>query len=224
MKQQNKQSRKPFLLISDFDGTISKLDFFQQILNHYFLEGENGDYLAYREKRISSFTLLSSIFQNIGLSESELETEIQRIPIDDTFTETARWILQRGGDICILSAGCDYYIKRRLRLEGLGEIPVVSNRGIYSDGGICMLRDTDSPWYSEESGIDKGKATAHFKKNYDLVAYAGDGTFDVPAAKLVNLRFAKRQLEVLLQREQIAYYPLTGFYVIRQVLEEQKIL
>lgn len=224
MKQKTYQGKKPFLLISDFDGTVSEIDFFWQILNRRFPNGESSDYSAYLEKKIFAFELLSKIFRDMGMSEAELDEEISSIKIDKSFTDTAKWILTHGGDICILSAGCDYYIKRRLQKEGLGEIPVISNHGVYSDGGICMERMINSPWYNENSGIDKGKATADLKKDYAFTAYAGDGTFDAPAARITDLKFAKRQLEAILKKENTDYYLLTGFDIIREVLEKQNIL
>lgn len=216
--------KKHFLLISDFDGTISKIDFFQQILNKYYPEGKSSDYDDYLDKKISAFTLLSRIFQNLDLSQEELNEEIRAIEIDKTFTETARWILNCGGDICILSAGCDYYINRRLSQEGLFDIPIISNHGIYSHGGICMIRDLNALWYCQDVGIDKKKATEHLIKGYSVVAYAGDGAFDAPGAKQANLKFAKRRLAEILEKEHIPYYNLSEFRVIKSCLEEKNIL
>lgn len=216
--------KKHFLLISDFDGTISKIDFFWQILNRYYPGGKSTDYDDYIDKKISAFTLLSKIFQNLNLSQEELDKEISSIEIDKTFTETARWILDRGGDICVLSAGCDYYIKRRLSQEGLFDIPIISNHGVYSQGGIVMIRDLNSPWYCQDVGIDKKKATEHLIKNYSVVAYAGDGAFDAPGAKQADLKFAKRRLAEILEKENISYYTLSEFKVIKSCLEEKNIL
>lgn len=216
--------KKHFLLISDFDGTISKIDFFQQILNKYYPEGKSSDYDDYLDKKISAFTLLSRIFQNLDLSQEELDEEISAIEIDKTFTETARWILARGGNICILSAGCDYYIKRRLSQEGLFDIPIISNHGVYSQGGIRMIRDLNSPWYCQDVGIDKKKATEHLINDYSVVAYAGDGAFDAPGAKQADLKFAKRKLAEILEKENIPYYKLSEFKIIQNCLEEKNIL
>lgn len=224
MKGQNQSLKKPFLFISDFDGTISDIDFFWQILEHYYPDGKSDDYLLYQQRKLTCFELLSGIFQNIGVSEEELDEEISKIPIDPTFSETANWILQHGGDICILSAGCDYYIQRRLKQEGLHGISIISNHGVYANGGIQMERAEEFPWYSQEAGIDKRVAMEHLKTGYEIVAYAGDGSLDSPAAKLADLRFAKKQLELILKEESLSYYPLTKFQIIRSVLEKKKIL
>ena len=64
----------------------------------------------------------------------------------------------------------------------------------------------------------------HLINGYSVVAYAGDGAFDAPGAKQADLKFAKRRLAEILEKENIPYYKLSEFKVIQNCLEEKNIL
>ncbi len=70
---------KPFLFISDFDGTITAQDFFKQI------------YLRYDPEKIFNpsgkrgFKLLKETLEGTNLKEEDFEKEIVHIPMDPSF-------------------------------------------------------------------------------------------------------------------------------------------
>ena len=98
---------KKFLFISDFDGTMTSQDFFLQIMYRY----QHNRVFSNNWK--SGFDLLSDVFDSINLSESDLQREIEYIPLDPYFVNTVKLVRKYGGDFLILSAGCKYYIERK---------------------------------------------------------------------------------------------------------------
>ena len=140
---------KSFLFISDFDGTMTAQDFF-----FFFLYRYEHDRIFSNEVK-SGFDLLQDVFCNAKLTESQLESEIQRIPLDPNFASVVEFVDEYGGDFLILSAGCKYYIERKLCFEGINNVRIIANGGFYADGGLRMIKDENSRFYSTKFGIDK---------------------------------------------------------------------
>lgn len=211
---------KQLLFISDFDGTISLEDFYQQIMHRYLPEKVDAILDGFRTGSAKDIDLLSEVFANMNLSEEALEREIEEIPIDPAFQDFALEVRDRGGDFVILSAGCAFYIHKVLRRMELDWIPVYSNGGSYQSRGLHLLPDKASPFYSERYGINKAKVVQSLRGGYERVAYAGDSSPDIEPCKLCDVRFAKDRLIGKLEKLGVAHIPVEGFADIRQKMQE----
>lgn len=206
---------KRFLFISDFDGTMTSQDFFLQIMYRY----QHSKVFSNNWK--SGFDLLSDVFSSINLSEDELQNEIEHIPLDPYFVDVVNLVRNCGGDFLILSAGCKYYIERKLKSVGIDDVDIIANDGIYKNDGIELIRDRDSRFYSEKFGIDKEKVVEYFRDKYEVIAYAGDSFVDFEACKLCDLKFSKGRLDNILNLFSIDHYNFKNFSEIVKILNDK---
>ncbi len=206
---------KRFLFISDFDGTMTSQDFFLQIMYRY--EHDR----AFSNSLKSGFELLSDVFSNINLSESDLQKEIEYIPLDPYFARAVNLVRKLGGDFLVLSAGCEYYIERKLKSEGIYDVDIISNHGFYEDGGIKLVKNVNDRFYSEKFGIDKQKVILYFRDKYDIIAYAGDSYVDFDACRICDVRFSKGKLDNILNMFSIDHYSFKNFSDIVNILKDK---
>lgn len=206
---------KKFLFISDFDGTMTSQDFFLQIMYRYQHDRVFSNSLK------SGFELLSDVFSNANLSEGDLQKEIEYIPLDPHFFKTVDLVRDLGGDFLILSAGCKYYIERKLKSEGIFGIDIISNDGFYENGGIKLLRNVNDRFYSKKFGIDKEKVVRYFKDKYETIAYAGDSSVDFDACRICDYRFSKGNLDNILNIFSIDHYSFKNFFDITNILKNK---
>ncbi len=157
----------------------------------------------------------------MNLTQAQLDLEIERIPLDPYFLSTVDFIKNFGGDFLLLSAGCKYYIQRKLALIGAKNIYIIANDGFYGDGGLRMVRDENSLFYSEKFGIDKVSVVKYFRNKYDIIAYAGDSSVDFDACRMCDFRFAKNKLADILNLFNINHYKFKNFCDIKSILNSK---
>ncbi|MGD9580586.1 MAG: MtnX-like HAD-IB family phosphatase [Vampirovibrionia bacterium] len=191
----NKNQR--IVLVSDFDGTISKEDFFMSVVNNLLDESDMQPWHDFYDKKISHFEALSRIYSKIRLSREDLDKFILEIPIEEKFLETVEYCTKHGIGIYILSAGADYYINLILKNLGIKDlVNVYTNKSYYvQQEGLKIIdpKPTD-PFYSYKYGIDKKSIIQFIKAQYDYCIFAGDGRFDFPPAMVADVIFAKDRL------------------------------
>lgn len=202
---------KNFLFISDFDGTISKEDFYKKIMKKYMPEKEKTTYLKFKAEEILDIDFLNDIFNHVNISKKELEREILDLEIDNNFFDTIEIIKELKGDLIILSAGCEYYIKKILIKHGIENIPVYSSKGLYKKQGLYITPDVSSPFYSSRYGISKEAVVKFFRNQYKYIMYAGDSAPDYTASLYADVRFAKDELIDIYNSNGIEYIEMKSF-------------
>jgi 2,3-diketo-5-methylthio-1-phosphopentane phosphatase len=196
------KTKKNRVLISDFDGTISKKDFFWYVIDLLLAKEDISPWNDYLEKKISHIEALSRIFRKIRLGEEEFFNFILSLPIEECFVETVHYCHENNIGFYIISAGADFYIKyilQHLKVDNM--VKLISNESIYKpeSGLIINKPDKSREFYSENYGVNKKLAVETIKKNYDFAIYAGDGRPDFEAAKAADKVFAKDALLELCQ-------------------------
>lgn len=209
---------KEHLLLCDFDGTITAQDFFYQIMYRYEPEKAFSQYLRFRNGQISCFSFLNDVFSRMNLTQEQLDDEIEYIPADPTFAGCVKRLQEHSIDVAIVSAGCKYYIERKLELLGVKGVEVFANDGVFRDKGLHMLRDKAGPFYCEESGLDKMKVLDHYRLSYQTISYAGNGYVDFEPCCEADIRFARDRLCEHLEQRGLAFYKLHTFQTIEDVL------
>lgn len=212
--------KKDFVFISDFDGTISKKDFYWHIIDKYMkAEGEKL-YIRWKKGEFKDIEFLNTIFQSIGQDEKQIYNDIIEVPMDSYINTFIDFIHRINGDFIIVSAGSLYYINILLKYYEIEDISVYSNQGLYKDKGIHLEIDPSYEFYSERYGLDKKKVVECLRKKYSRLYYAGDSSPDYEASLLCDYRFAKGKLIQMYERNNIEYIPFDSFKDIRKVLEE----
>lgn len=216
--------KKPFVFVSDFDGTLTDKDFYLLIMDDYLGDKGKELYDAWKRKEYKDIDFLGLIFKSINRNEDEIMEDILRIPFDKYAADFIQNVKDAGGDFVILSAGTSYYIHRVLQAKGICDVTVYSNEGYYNEKGIHLKKDSSSPYYSEMYGIDKALVVSDLKEKYEKLYYAGDSAPDVKAAMLSNVAFAKGRLQAMLHSEGHPFIPIKSFKDITDYFKCNKLL
>ncbi len=212
-----------FVFISDFDGTITKKDFYWLMIEKYIGQKGKDLYEDWQMRMVSDISFLNMIFNNIDQEEAQILMDIDSIPIDETSLELIDWVLSTGNEFKIISAGCSYYIVQILKKYGLeGKVELLANPGYYKDKNIFMTPDTKSPYYHPTYGIDKGKVIRYFRSRGILTFFAGDSRPDYDAAVSAHYGFALKdsQLALMMKKERQTYFEYQDFSEIRLTLQD----
>ncbi|MCX7923010.1 MAG: MtnX-like HAD-IB family phosphatase [Clostridia bacterium] len=212
---------KKFAFVSDFDGTLSSRDFYHIIIDKYMGNGGKEFYIEWKKTKKINVEFLNRIFGSINLSEEQIFDEIIKIPIDVHAKSFINNVKENNGDFYIVSAGTSYYIKILLEYLGLKDVKVISMEGIYSKGGIEIIPDSSSPYYSDIFGLDKRKVVESIRKDYEYIFFAGDSEPDLGAAKAADMVYARGELEELLRKEGIGFTAFSDFKQIEKDLLEK---
>jgi 2-hydroxy-3-keto-5-methylthiopentenyl-1-phosphate phosphatase len=208
------------VLVSDFDGTMTRHDFYKLAIES-LLPPDTPDYWAeYRAGTITHFEALRRYFAAIRSGRKEVLAVVDRMRLDPELPAAVARLREVGWEVVVTSAGCEWYVRRLLAGAGV-DVEVHANPGRFEPGrGLLMEMPTDSPYLSPTLGIDKARVVRRHLDEGRTVAFAGDGFPDAEATLLVpgELRFARGDLADLLNREGENFHPFDKWSDIARVL------
>src|SRR5271168_4712359 len=106
------------VLVSDFDGTMTRHDFYKLAIES-LLPPDTPDYWAeYRTGEITHFEALRSYFAAIRASEDEVLAVVKQMELDANLPSAIESLGRAGWSVVITSAGCDWYIRKLLGAVG----------------------------------------------------------------------------------------------------------
>lgn len=189
------------ILVSDFDGTLTQIDFFQAVLNE-IVRDNLSIWHDYTGGQITHFEALAGYYRLIDWDEKRLLQLVDRCGFPHNFGKLVDELEKSGWGVVIASAGCEWYIQRHLQRTGtLDRVPVHANHGSFVEGkGLLMELPLSSPFFDPKIGISKEGVVSHWLNQGKQVAFAGDGPTDLKPALLVppERRFAKGSLASIL--------------------------
>lgn len=211
------------VLVSDFDGTMTRHDFYKLAIEK-LVPPDTPDYWAgYRSGTITHFEALRRYFASIRKSEAEVLAVVDAMELDPELPAAVASLQRAGWSVVVTSAGCGWYIQRLLAAAGV-EIEIHANPGRFEAGkGLLMEMPADSPYLSPTLGIDKARVVHRHLGQGRRVAFAGDGFPDAEPARLVpgNLRFARGDLATVLKNDGLAFHKFETWSDIARVLLER---
>ena len=214
---------KKWAFVSDFDGTISKKDFYHLVLEKYFADGE-ALFKKWKAGDMKDIDFLRTVFSSIHQEETQIIEDIHSLEIDDHVPSFIRKVQAHGGDFHILSAGTDYYIHHILKQHGIKDVKVYSNEGYYKEKNVHMNIDFEHPHYSERYGIDKSKVITDLKEEYRTIYFAGDSEPDSHPAKVADVTFALKALQNILKESRTPFIEVENFHDIDRYLTAEGVL
>lgn len=201
--------RHSSLLVTDFDGTLTRDDFYQLAIKN-LLPDDVPDYWGeYRAGRLTHFEALRNYFSHIREDEATVLGFVDQMGLEPRLAECLGELDAAGWDVVVTSAGCAWYIEKLLGEAGV-DIPVYSNPGRFLEGkGLLMEPPPPGPYFSRELGVDKAGVVREGLRQGKRVAFAGDGFPDQEAAELVpaELRFARGDLARVLADRGMGFVP-----------------
>ena len=212
------------VLVSDFDGTVTKNDFYALVSEQLLPARTLNFWSEYRAGRITHFQALAGYFAAIRADEPAVLRIIEQMQIDPRLAQSVAELRERNWRVVITSAGCRWYIDRLLREAGV-DVEVHANPGKFIPGrGLIMELPKDSPFLSPTHGINKAAVVRHYLTAGGEVAFAGDGFPDVEAAALVlpALRFARGDLADVLTERKLPFRPFDVWSEIARQLSPSK--
>lgn len=212
----------PGVLISDFDGTMTRRDFYRLILQEHLPPGTTDFWREYLAGRISHFEALRLTFASAPIGEKALLEVARRMELDPALPQAIARLRARGWSVVVASAGCAWYIRLLLN-EVIDMVTIHANEGDVESNHLAMRLPIDSIYFSRETGIDKAAIVRETIRQGGTVAFAGDGLPDLPPALLVppQWRFARADLAEQLGRRGESFTPFTRWSEIADILLER---
>ncbi|CBE67544.1 MAG: HAD-IB family phosphatase [Candidatus Methylomirabilis oxygeniifera] len=184
-----------FQVLCDFDGTITRTDVTDAILEAFALPAFREWQCRWERGEITSRECLSRQVELIQADQSTLMQFAATLPIDKGIVTLQQRCAQHGIPLIIVSDGIDRLIEAVLRRYGLSSIPVVSNRLVCDGNGSFSL---GSPYASPDCRIGAGTckcAVASFcGLSLKETIYIGDGRSDRCISTVAQKVYAKAGL------------------------------
>lgn len=208
------------VLVSDFDGTMTRHDFYKLVTESLLPPGTPDYWGMYRAGTLTHFEALRRYFAAIRAGRAEVIAAVERMDLDPGLPAAVADLRAAGWAVVVTSAGCAWYIRHLLDAAGVG-VEVHANPGRFVDGrGLLMELPVDSPDLSPTLGIDKAGVVRRYLAGGGQVAFAGDGFPDAEPARLVpdDLRFARGDLADVLGRDGLPFHPFESWSDIARIL------
>jgi HAD superfamily phosphoserine phosphatase-like hydrolase len=231
-------ARAPRVLVTDFDGTMTRRDFYRVALERLIDADISGYWRDFEEGRLTHFEALRRIFLHIRGGEPAVRGAMAQMDFDPGAADAIRRLRDHGWSVIVVSAGCSWYIERLLveagiavSKDGVGADPLQSpavalhaNPGNLTTAGALEMRyPEESPFPSPALGVDKEAIVRAAARDYERVAFAGDGRPDYACAMLVNARdrFARGWLAKQLQLDAAPFQNFDRWTEIAAALLEE---
>lgn len=205
----------PWLLLVDFDGTITARD-----ADFVIADAARGPgaaravygplAAAYEGLEISLAQYFEGYLAGLDLSAAELAQHVGVVPCRPGFRTLVAVCQARGWALWVVSEGLDAYIIPVLEALGVGGLPVSCNRLLEGPAGPRVLPPSDGQ-PCERCLNCKG---AHVRRAHaagQRVIMVGNGASDLCAARLADLVFARDTLATLCDAEGLPYVPWRSF-------------
>lgn len=198
------------VLVTDFDGTMTAVDFFDVVLNHVPTETMPNYWGQCVAGELTHVAALNGIFQHAPRDLTTLAHWIPETQLDPETPHAINTLKSHGWSVLVVSAGSIWYIEQILSAV-IDDIEIIANPGGYdAETGLWMgWPPSELPWYHAHFGIDKARILRWLMDTGKTVAFAGDGRPDLAAACVdgVAQNFAKSWLASQLSEAHLSYIP-----------------
>jgi len=235
------------VLVTDFDGTMTRVDFYRMAFDRLLDSAEaraaaENAWKGYWDGRLTHFEALRRIFEVVPPDEARIMQAARHMELDPELPRALDVLRRAGWAVVIASAGSEWYITRLLAGLGVrltpsgnggpkrapsrpGDLILHANPGrLDPDSGLVLsMPPEDCPYRSESTGIDKDAVMRDALERYADVAYAGDGRPDLAPAMRVppERRFATGWLAEHLRAQGDAFRPFERWSEIAFALADE---
>src|SRR3990172_9253486 len=203
-------SARRVAVLSDFDGTITRMDVAEAILARFappewweIEELHRARRLGTRETMARQFALLR------GDPGPWIDFVHREARMDPAFPSFLRFCREHGFPLEIVSEGLDFYVYDLMKMWSL-DVPVRTNRAVF-DGGPVRIEYPFAEPGCTLCGTCKLRRLFELRVAGHRVVYIGDGDSDLCPAVEADVVFAKERLAELCDSESIPYHPFGTF-------------
>jgi 2-hydroxy-3-keto-5-methylthiopentenyl-1-phosphate phosphatase len=210
------------VLVTDFDGTVCRRDFYHLVIEHLQPAGTPDFWGQYLAGQVNHFDALRLTYAAGEGGEPALLGLLDQMEPDPDLGAEVAALQAAGWRIVVASAGCAWYIERLLERAGVREVAVHANPGSLVAGRLQMIRPIDTPHPDANLGISKVGVVeaARAASGGAPVAFAGDSLADVTAGLRVEprFRFARAAMAQELSRLGEPFQPFERWADVAQAL------
>jgi 2-hydroxy-3-keto-5-methylthiopentenyl-1-phosphate phosphatase len=212
--------QKKALVISDFDGTICKVDVGNEILSRFTKIKWNDLDRQYIKNSVGSRAAYEKISPLMkGNREEMREFALAKGKLARGFLQFHRLCGKKGLDVKILSDGLDFYIRCILENKGFTDIEFYSNVVEFGDENSVAIKFPAMNELCGRCGTCKNTILHSFRLMYEQIIYIGDGHSDWCPSRCADVVFAKGVLLEQYKKENMPCIPFEDFSTITQYLK-----
>lgn len=217
--------RNRWIVVCDFDGTISTVDATDRILEVY----ADPEWLRieqeWKDGSIGSRECLGRQVALLRADLTQIEALADTVAIDPHFNSFADFCARERIELVIVSDGLDRVIARILGRHGLGHLPVYANALLATEGGAHRML---SPHQNSDCCAGAGTCKCAVVSDLEgdgasepLILFVGDGQSDFcAAARMADAVAAKPKLLAHLRGIGRPCFPFEDFADVRRLLAE----
>ncbi len=204
----------------DFDGTISRKDVTDELLEAFALPEWRVIEASWRAGEIGSRECMRRQVELLRCSRNELDSLLDSIAIDPGFPDFVAACRGMGVPVVVLSDGIDYAIHRVLRNHGLDDLPVYANRlRLNESGGFGLESPHADPSCSPDCGTCKCALMRRLALSGIEKVLVGDGLSDFCAAsEAADFVLAKKALLAHCRQHALPHAAYVNFHDVRDML------
>jgi 2-hydroxy-3-keto-5-methylthiopentenyl-1-phosphate phosphatase len=178
------------IVLTDFDGTISTMDVADTIFTVYL--GDSWDVIdeQWHKGEISMVELYEKCWELTNIQEGELADFVDKIEIDEHFSEFSESLADAGIPMSLVSDGFDYYIERIMNKYGFNGCEYYANNLRYRNNEITLAFNNQNG-ECDRCANCKRYVIDNKRTEFDFVVYIGNGLSDLCASEHADLIFAK---------------------------------
>ncbi|MDD3250228.1 MAG: MtnX-like HAD-IB family phosphatase [Smithellaceae bacterium] len=213
--------QKKVLVLSDFDGTISRVDVGDGVLGRFAQKCRETIDREVVKGNMGSREAYEKIAPLVRVDAGRLRAYVLKCSaIDPFFVRFYRLAAKKGVDVKIVSDGLDFYIRAILDKHRLGEIEFYSNNVVFGEQDTLMFDFPRANVLCGRCGTCKSRILHEHRLMYEKIIYVGDGRSDICPSQYADLIFAKGEL--LKKCRQESAVPYRAFHDFREVSEYLK--
>lgn len=215
----------------DFDGTITKNDVVDMILERFGSDEWRVVEKEWVEGKIGSRECLSRQIALVKVSQDDFIKFLKTIEIDPHFTGFLKTAQSFSIPVTIVSDGfrfvIDSVLENNFRIfpDLIHHLPVFSNDLVWKNGRAEAVFP-EGPLCEHACANCKVRVIHANNPDKDLVVFVGDGLSDRFAAKTATLTFAKNKLLKFCQENKVEHLPYLSFkdienWVLKNVMGKE---
>jgi 2-hydroxy-3-keto-5-methylthiopentenyl-1-phosphate phosphatase len=206
-----------WLIVVDFDGTITERDTLDDVLERYAPEAYEEAERGLQAGELTLRECMTMEFEPVRGDHDAIVAEVvDAARIRPGFEEFVRAAQVGGHRLVIVSGGFESIIRPILAEAGAGHLPLIAHEVRFSPEGTTVeFRHGED---CAVCGQECKRSVVDGLRNGHPVAYVGDGYSDRCAAVAADRRFARRSLARDLDRMGLEFTPFDDFHTVREAL------